>query len=262
MKIKKLLALSLCLVTVFALAGCGSSTSSEKKDKYIAVTEPTYPPFESTNDDGDVVGFDIDLIHAIAKDQGFKVEIKTMSFDSLVSAVESDQADMIIAGFNETKDRAKHVDFTDPYYKAGAYMMVKKDSKYNSESDLPDDVKIAVQTGTTTADYVKEMHKDGKCADPVVLDQHSTCVLQLDNGDVDVVAGDKPVLDQYVTKHPDKYKLIGHLSYEDGDTDLKMAVGKDDDTLKQMLNDGLKDVMEDGTYDKLCKKWGLTPMEH
>lgn len=67
----------------------------EETKTYLAVTEPTFPPFDTTNDDGDIEGFDMDLLNAIAKDQGFKVEYKALEFDSLIPALQSDQADIM-----------------------------------------------------------------------------------------------------------------------------------------------------------------------
>lgn len=257
---KKALLAALACMMAFMLAACGNSS---KEKTYIAVTEPTYPPFESTNDDGKLVGFDIDLIKAIAKDQGFKVKMKTMSFDSLVPAVEAGNADLIIAGFNETPDRDKHVQFSDPYYDAGQYYMVMKNSPINSEADFTPSTKVAVQMGTTTADYVKELQKAGKIGEVKELNEYSTCVLMLENGDVDAVAGDMPVLDEYMNKKADTYKLAGEISTAaDEDSLMKIAVGKDDDELLDKINAGLKNVMKDGTYDKLCKKWGITGLDH
>lgn len=258
MKLKKLFALILCITTVFALTACGGGSSS---DKVVAVTEPTYPPFESTDEDGNLVGFDIDLINAIAEDQGFEVEIQTMAFDSLIPTVESGQADMIIAGISENPERAEHVAFTDPYYHSGNFMIVMADSEINSEADIPTTAKVACQTGTTTADYVQTLLDEGKIAQRVVLDQHTTCVLQLENGDVDVVAGDLPVLDEYLAKFPGKFKNIGHLSTETGDAKLKMAVGLDNEELKEKLNAGLANLMENGKYLEICEKWGISPLE-
>lgn len=253
-KILKLLGLGIGFMLAAMLAtACGST----KEETYTAVTEPTYPPFESTNDDGDLVGFDIDLINAIANDQGFKVKMKTLSFDSLIPAVEAGNADLIIAGMSQNKDRLKHVDFSDGYYESGNYFMVKKDSSYNSESDLPSDAVVACQPGTTTAEYVQKLVDQGKIGKVTLIDSYTTCVLQLQNGDVDAVAGDKPVLDEYISKYPDKYKLAGKISTETGDGLMRIAVAKDNDELKEKINDGLENIMEDGTYKKLCKKWNI-----
>jgi len=117
--------------------------------------------------------------------------------------------------------------------------------------------------GTTTDDYVKELQKEGKIGEVKELNEYSTCVLMLENGDVDAVAGDMPVLDEYMNKKADTYKLAGEISTAaDEDSLMKIAVGKDNDELLDKINAGLKDVMKDGTYDKLCKKWGITGLDH
>ena len=257
---KKILLVSLSCIMAVMLASCGKSGS---KDEYVAVTEPTYPPFESTNDDGKLVGFDIDLINAIAKDQGFKVKMKTMSFDSLVPAVEAGNADLIVAGMNKTPSRAKHVNFSDPYYNAGQFYMVMNNSAINSEADMNSNTKVAVQIGTTTEEYLKKLQKEGKIGQVVSLNEYSTCVLQLENGDVDAVAGDMPVLDEYMNKKPGTYKTAGAISTANADDSmLAIAVSKKNDELLKKVNKGLENVMKDGTYDKLCKKWGVTGLDH
>lgn len=254
---KKTLTLLGLGISVMLAAVLAAACSPEKEQTYTAVTEPTYPPFESTNDDGDLVGFDIDLINAIADDQNFKVTMKTLSFDSLIPAVEAGNADLIIAGMSQNKDRLKHVDFSDGYYESGNYYMVKKDSSYNSESDLPSDAVVACQPGTTTAEYVQKLVDQGKIGKVTLIDSYTTCVLQLQNGDIDAVAGDKPVLDEYISKYPDKYKLAGKVSTETGDGLMRIAVAKNNDELKEKINDGLENIIENGTYKKLCKKWNI-----
>ena len=111
--IGKIMALMMCLIMAGALAACSGS----KGKTYKVGTEPTYPPFDTTNEDGDIIGFDMDLMKAIAKDQGFEVEFASFDFDALIPALKSDSADIVIAGMNITPERAKQVDFSDSYYK-------------------------------------------------------------------------------------------------------------------------------------------------
>ena len=265
--IKKLLAICLCLTLAFVFAACGGgSDDGGGEDEgevltIVAVTEATYPPFESVDEEGNIVGFDIDLIYAIAEDQGFNVEIQNINFDALIPTVESHQADMIIAGISENPERAEHVAFTDPYYNSGNFLMVMADSDINSEADIPTDAKIGAQTGTTCADYAQAFVADGKAAEVVILDQTTTMVLQLENGDIQVIVGDKPVLDEYVAKSGGKYKLAGPFSYETGDGMLKMAVAKDNPELLEKLNTGLANIMANGKYQEICDKWGIGGLE-
>ena len=139
------MALMMCLIMAGALAACSGS----KGKTYKVGTEPTYPPFDTTNEDGDIIGFDMDLMKAIAKDQGFEVEFASFDFDALIPALKSDSADIVIAGMNITPERAKQVDFSDSYYKTGVVLLVKKNStkitgwdSFTSGSGL----KVAAQT--------------------------------------------------------------------------------------------------------------------
>ena len=105
---------------------------------YIAITEPTYAPFESTDDDGNLVGFDMDLLNAIAEDQGFKVEYQIFEFDALIPAVQAGNADIIAAAMNVTDERAEQVDFSEKYFDSGKVIVVTADNTTISGVDGPD----------------------------------------------------------------------------------------------------------------------------
>ena len=137
---KKLLALSLVAVMALGvLAGCSSSeeTTGETTEtegteegteatgeKYIIATDTVFPPFEFTNDEGKFVGIDVDIINAIAEDQGFEVEIQSLGFDAALLAVQSGQADGVIAGMAITDESKQTFDFSEPYYDADVTMAV------------------------------------------------------------------------------------------------------------------------------------------
>lgn len=255
---KKLAVIALAAAMVLALAACGSGSSEEKDETetYTVVMEPTFPPFDTTNDDGDLDGFDYDMVKAIAKDQGFKVEFKNMEFQSLIPAIQAGDADIIASGMNaQDPARRKKVDFTDTYYKSGLVLMVKKDNSTITGVDtLTSDMKVASQTGTTGADKVTELEKSGKIGTGVILDGFDTCVLQCQNGDVDAVIIDKPVAEEYMKKHEGVFKIVGETMNAE---EYGMAVKKGNKELLKKLNDGLADIVEDGTFQKLCDKWNI-----
>lgn len=254
--ITKIMVAVMCLVMTEALAACGNSGS---KDTYKVSTEPTYPPFDTTNDSGDIVGFDMDLMKAIAKDQGFKVEFESLEFDALIPALKSDSTDIVIAGMNITKERSKQVDFSDSYYKTGVVLLVKKDdtaiTDWNSFA-AGSGLKVAAQTGTLQANIANQMKKDGLVSNVAVLNQNTTALQQLENGDVDAVLLDKPVAVDIASKQSDKYKMVGSIK-EDSVDDDGIAVKKGNKELLKKINAGLKNVKENGTYDKLAKKWKI-----
>ena len=124
-KVMTLAAASIAALTL--LAGCGGSTeqsAGSKGDKTLIVgTEPTFPPFEFTENDKDV-GFDIDLAQAICDKLGYKMEVKNLGFDALIPALKSGQIDIIAAGMDATEERKKQINFTDVYYQGGYTIVV------------------------------------------------------------------------------------------------------------------------------------------
>lgn len=257
-KTKKILTL-LCVTTLLigALAGCGekkdNKDSTSKEQTYIAATEATFPPFDTTDKDGKIVGFDMDLMDAIGKDQGFKVEYKPFEFDSLIPTVQSGNADMITAGMNaDDPARQKKIDFSKPYWESGLVVVVKKDNKdIKGIKDLKKDMKVASQIGTTSADKVLELEKDGKIKKAVINNGFDQCLLQLQNGDVEALIMDKPVAENALTKYKD-LKIVGETLNAEH---FGFAVKKGNKDLLEKINKGLEDIKKDGTYDKLKDKW-------
>lgn len=253
MKKKTLLKLFTAIIMVLAIAGLTSCGSSED-ETLIAVTEPTFPPFDTTNEDGELTGFDMDLLNAIAEDQGFKVEYEQREFDALIPSVESDQADIIAAGMNaEDPARQKKVDFSDTYYDSGLVILVKEgDTNINGADDFTSDMKIGAQIGTTSADKAKEFQKEGKIGKAVILDKNSDAILQLKNGDIQAIIIDKPVAETYMKEQPGVVKAVGDVMNAES---YGFAVKKGNDDLKEKINKGLKNVKDNGTYDELVEKW-------
>lgn len=122
------------LVMFFLMSGL---TASAKADKVYQIgTDVTYPPFEFANDQNKYVGIDIDLMNAIAKKEGFKVNIKPIGFNAAVQSLESGQIDGVMAGMAITPVRRQTFDFSKPYYKTGVIIAVAKDSKIKSFRQL------------------------------------------------------------------------------------------------------------------------------
>ena len=184
---KKYLIMVLAAAMVFTLAACGGGSSSsdssanteggDDQEVLKVVTEATFAPFETTDEEsGEIIGFDPEMMAAIAEDQGLKLEWVNMEFDSLIPALQSDQGDIICAGMNKLAgDRADKVDFGDTYFESELMLLVTKDSKLTGIDSVTPDMKLASQIGTTGGDMVQEMKDAGKIADAVVLNQWTDC---------------------------------------------------------------------------------------
>jgi len=263
---KKSLALiiALAMIFTFALSACGGGASEESSDAGEAaeekvvlkvVTEATFAPFETTEDGDDtIVGFDPDMMAAIAEDQGLELEWVNMEFDSLIPALQSDQGDIICAGMNKLAgDRAEKVDFGDTYFESDLMLLVKSDSDLTGIDDVTSDMKLASQIGTTGGDMVQQMQDEGKIASGVVLNQWTDCYLQLQNGEVQGVIVDKPVGEAYLNNHGDIAKFVGD-SFGDHE-EFAFAVQKGNTELLEKLNTGLANIKANGKYDELVDKW-------
>jgi len=253
---KSILAVLLILVVAFSLTACGGADEATEDGVpvYKVGTEPTFPPFDTTDDEQNIVGLDMDLIAAIGEDQGFEVEFVNLSFDGLIPALKAGNIDIVAAGMNkDDEDRQAQVDFSEGYYESVLMVAVPEDNTaITGIDDLTADMKVAAQTGTTGAAAVQELADEGKIKEAVILDGLDTVMMQLINGDVDAVINDKPVTEAYMNKQAGKIKMVGDgLNAEN----YGFAVQKGNEELLNMINEGLANIKADGTYDELITKW-------
>ena len=249
-----LLIVAMIATMALALSACGSS-EEETAETLKVVTEATFAPFEYTEDGSDdIIGFDVDMMNAIAEDQGLNIEFVNLEFDSLIPALESDQGDIICAGMNKLAgDRAEKADFGETYFESDLMLLVTKDSKLAGIDAVTKDMKLASQIGTTGGDYVQELADKGKIAEGVVLNQWTDCYMQLQNGDVQGVIVDKPVGEAYLNSNSDKAKFAGE-SFGDHE-EYAFAVKKGNTELLDKLNTGLANLKESGKFQELVDTW-------
>lgn len=253
-KLKLALAMGAMAATLLA-AGCGGDKKAEGTAKngipsVIRVgSETTFPPFEFTEGDK-YVGFDIDLADAVIKQMGSKMEFKSMGFDALIPAVQSGQIDLIAAGMTGTPERAKQVAFSDPYFTdSGFVILVKKDD--NSIKDWSDlaGKTVGAQVGTESVRLAQE----AKAGSVKQLDSNAQAFMELKAGTVDAIVNDQPVSMYYLKQGADKdFKMVGTPKEGAG---FVMAMKKDNKELQAAVNKALKELKENGTYDKIYAKW-------
>ena len=142
-------------LTVPVFAASDADSASDKK--WVIATDTVFKPFEYTDDDGNFVGIDVDVLDAIAKDQGFEYELKSLGWDASIAACQAGQADGMIAGASITDERKDSGWlFSDGYYNATQSMTVQKDSDIKGFDDLKGKT-IGVKTGTQGATYAESL---------------------------------------------------------------------------------------------------------
>lgn len=213
--------------------------------------EPAYAPFEYIdNDTKELTGFDIELIAAIAKSQGYDVEYSTMPFDALIPAILTKTIDVALSAITITDERKKRVSFSDPYYQSGLTILINKENAETIKN--VDDLKnqtICVQIGTTGSYYASEI-EGAKVAQ---FNTAPESYIELKAKGCVAAINDKPVNDYYLstTKDSGIISLAQTLSAEY----YGIAVGKDDEKMLKIVNDGLAKIKADGTYQKLYEKY-------
>ena len=255
---KKLLVV---LVMLLVLVGCGSNDAGKQeveagepweanlieKGKIIVGTSPDYPPFETLDDAGKIVGFDIDVFEAVvSKLDGYEVEWQAMEFDTIVSAVQTGTVDFGVSGFSY--DPEKQVLFTDTYYDAGQTVLVLKDSGIKKASDL-DGKEVAVQLGTTCAEAAEEYLNANLSTGTDV----GILVNALKQGQYDGVVLDTVVAENYV-KNDDVFTLIDEPLVTDA---YSMITASENTELMNKINGILKEFVQTDEYQALIDKWGM-----
>ncbi len=191
-----ILAILLALIAALFAPGIASAQPGRT---YTIATDLTFAPFEFENEDGKLVGIDIDLLNAIAEDQGFKVDIKQLGFDAALQAVQAGQADGVIAGMSITDARKQVFDFSDPYFESGVQMAVlETDNDVKSYEDLRGK-RVAVKNGTEGASFAESI-KDQYGFTTVYFADSASMYDEVRTGNSVAVFDDYPVLAYGITQ--------------------------------------------------------------
>ncbi|MCF8010758.1 MAG: basic amino acid ABC transporter substrate-binding protein [Clostridiales bacterium] len=248
---KKLFSLGLLVLFAMALvvaAGCGGEDSSDAK-KVVVGTNPTFAPFESVDENGEYVGFDIDLIRAIGEVNNWNVVIKDYPFKGLVPALESSSIDACIAAMTIDEERENKVDFTVPYYQSGLCIAVLESNDSVKGIEDLEGKRIGVQLGTTGAKAAREIPG----ADVVDYKDVNSAYMSLGNESIDAVLNDYPVTANYISKSKDDdVKIVGEILNSEF---YGIAVPKDKPEIQEEVNSALETLKENGEYAEIYKEW-------
>ncbi len=247
MKMVKKLALVLAvLMMVLSFAGCAA-----KSDKYIIATDTTFAPFEFEDKSGKFVGIDMEILEAIAKDQGFEYELQILGFNAAVQALEAKQVDGVIAGMSIKPDRQLKFDFSTPYFDSGVVMGIAAD---NNDIKSYDDLKgksVAVKTGTEGASFAESI-KDQYGFTTTYFEDSANLYEEVKAGNSVACFEDYPVLGYAITQGVG-LKIV--TEKEQGSS-YGFAVSKGEDAeLLKMFNEGFEHLKASGKYQEILDKY-------
>ena len=245
---RKVKRITLVLISVLLIAAVLLSACAQKSEKVVIATDATFSPFEYTDDSGNLIGFDIDLMNEVAKTAGIEIEWVNVPFDSVTAGLAECQYDAGIAAISITEERKKDMLFSAPYLDAGLIVVVNKETtNITSLADLKGKA-VAAQLGTTGELEAKKI--EGVTYKP--YDSYELAFLELANKGVDAVIADNPVAMGYVATNPEKLMLVGEVFNND---QYGIAVCKKNADLVTKLDAALKKLQDSGFVAQLAEKY-------
>jgi len=230
-------------------ADAGDDAVATDGEVYTVATDNGYVPFEYIDEEtGDLIGFDIDLITALAEEAGIEIEFETLEFDGIVAGISSGRFDIAIAGMTITEERQESIDFTQPYYEAGLILAVLDDNEEIQSIDDVDGKVVATRTGSTSETYLNEETDADIEAFPQIIEGYQNVL----SGRADAVLYDLPNVLFYSEQEADgRLKTVGEkLTGED----YGIAFPKGSE-LRDVIDDALTNLKENGTYDDIYEEW-------
>mgnify|MGYP000902415595 FL=1 len=223
------------------------------KSKYVIASDSSFAPFVFQNSSNQYTGIDMDLIKAIAKDQGFEIEITNPGFDAAINAVQSGQADGMIAGMSVTDARKETFDFSDSYYTANTILGVKESSTISSYEDLNGKT-VGVKNGTASQTFLTENQSKYGYIIKTFADG-SSMYDSLNTGSIDAVMDDEPVLKYSISQGQKLKTPIEGTPI--GETAFAVKKGSNPELI-EMFNNGLANLKASGEFQKILDKYLAT----
>lgn len=244
---KKLAFIMAAVLLILSIAGC----SGKKGGKYIIATDTTFAPFEFEDKSGKFVGIDMEILEAIAKDQGFEYELQILGFNAAVQALEAKQCDGVIAGMSITDERKLKFDFSTAYFDSGVVMGIAANNNDIKSYDDLKGKKVAIKTGTEGATFAESI-KDKYGFTTTYFEDSANLYEEVKAGNSAACFEDYPVLGYAITQGVG-LKIV--TEKEQGSS-YGFAVSKGENAaLLKMFNDGLEHIKASGKYQEILDKY-------
>lgn len=249
-------------VALGLLSGCGkknngvdeSWTKIQEKKEFVLGLDASFPPMGFTDDNGEIVGFDIDLAREACKRLGIELKLQPINWDAKEQELNTGKIDAIWNGFTINEQRKKQVLFTKPYMKNRQVIIVKGDSDIETLKDLAGK-KLALQSASSAAEALdknQELKDSIKGKAPIEFKDNMTALMDLDKGGVDAVLMDEIVARYYIQKKAKNYKVIDEaLAAEE----YGIGFRKGDEALMKKFQETLEEMAKDGKVAEISNEW-------
>lgn len=228
-----------------------SLTKIMDKGEFILGLDASFPPMGFTNEEDEIVGFDIDLAKEVCSRLGVELKLQPIDWDMNVTELNAGNIDCVWNGMSIDETRKEVMNLSDPYMKNEMVFVVKKDSGYKTLDNLADKV-IAVQNGSSAQDILDESDFVNTIAEEVLKDNNPAAFQELDMGTVDSVFVDSIVADYYITSLEKDYEIL-----EEGLFEEEYAIGfrKNDQALRDKIQEVLSEMKADGKMAEISTDW-------
>ncbi len=219
---------------------------------YVVGTDAAYAPFESQAPSGEIVGFDVDVVKAVAAKAGIEVKFVNTPWEGIFKTLDTGERDMVVSAVTITDERKLTMDFSAPYFNANQLIAVKQDSKVSKFDDLKP-LKVGVQTGTTGDEVVQKLL--GKTSANIKRFESTPLALkELEAGGVNAVVADNGVVQHYIANNAAaKFKSVSDASFTPEQYGIAMKKGNTE--MQRKINDALAAIKADGSYDAIHMKY-------
>lgn len=239
------------LIAIATLATFGG-VPIQAQESLQVVIDATYPPMGYFKD-GLRTGFDVELIEALGRVMGKRIQWIDIDFKGLIPALQADRADMAASALYITDDRKQVVDFTDPYYAGGLVVLARKDGPITAVQDMVGR-KVSVQVGTKSVAYLKEHHPS---VQRLEVEKNQEMFNLVQTGRADAVVTGWPAAQLFAQSTPGLTVLTDPITTEE----YGIAVSKRQPELTEALNEALRKLKADGIYDQIVNKWFGAPAQ-
>jgi len=231
----------------------GATAPAAQKIVYTVGTNAAYRPMEWQDQQKNIVGFDIDLMKAIAQKEGLELRFVDTPFESIFNALAQGDRDILISSITVTDERRKTVDFSEPYFEARQLIAVPKQRSDIKKFDDLKNLKIGVQS-STTGDLLAQQLVGKNNTNVKRMEDIPLVFSELEAGGVDAVVTDEPVIRNYIAHNgSEKFKTISDAGFPK--EYYGIAVRKGNADLLKKINQGLAAIKQDGTYEQISERY-------
>ncbi|MBF8246945.1 MAG: amino acid ABC transporter substrate-binding protein [Rickettsia sp.] len=247
----KFLFLTILHFLFFITTSCDQPQNMDDKKKLVIATSSDNPPYEYIKE-GEIIGFDIDIIHEIFKNTQYKIEIKNMDFHALIPSLVSKRVDLVIAGLSINQERAKIVDFSIPYTQANPVLIFKKELHQDFSLEKIQDQTIAVQIGTVFVEMGK-----------ILSEKYNSNLFQVENSlfsiqDLLIDRMDYIILEKFqAQRFTEIYPELTFYQLENFESSSFAIAMPKNCPMKDEIDNAILKIKKSGTIDKLYEKWNI-----